>query len=194
VVFERCDLDYQAVLTSLPPENNLRRRLLMVLRTNAESMGEKTWADKLLLLELAAERQDLRDAIRHTGKYYVDNYDPIDRVLAAMRLGWHYVRFGLWGYGVYLSRLVLSASLLLLALATVASRTLFLFDVDGKGSPRALTWTEALYFCTINITTVGFGDISPANTAARMFASLTAVFGVVVFGFIAAAFYRRLGR
>jgi len=194
VVFERCELDYESVISSLPPENNICKRLLSVLRMNAESMGEKTWADRILLRELAAERQDLRDAIRHASPYYVKNYDVLDRLVSVFRLSWHYVRFGLWGYGIYLSRLMLSATGLLLVLATIVSRDGFRFVVAGESATRSLSWLEGLYFCVINLTTVGFGDISPANGTARVLASLTAVCGVILFGFIAAAFYRRLGR
>ena len=80
----------------------------------------------------------------------------------------------------------------MLGLATVASRGLFTFNVGG--TVRGLTWTEALYLSVINLTTVGFGDITPANAAARFLVSTTAICGVVVFGFVAAAFYRRLAR
>jgi hypothetical protein len=84
VVFERCELNYESVLRSIPPQNNIRRRLLRVLRANAASMGEKEWADRILLLELQAERQDLRDAVRHASEYYRKRYDAVDRVMAAL--------------------------------------------------------------------------------------------------------------
>jgi hypothetical protein len=195
VVFERCELNYESVLRSIPPENNIRRRFLRVLRVNAESMGEKIWADRILLLELEAEREDLRDAVRHSTDYYRRKYDEADRLFAAAKLAGHYARYWLWGYGLYLSRLMFSATALVLILATVASRAAFTFSVASEaGQLRRLTWFESVYFSVINLTTVGFGDITPANTASRMLASITAVCGVVMFGFIAAAFYRRLSR
>jgi hypothetical protein len=194
VVFERCELNYESVLRSVPPQNNIRRRLLRVLRTNADSMGEKEWADKILLLELKAEREDLRDAVRHATDYYKKRYDAVDRVVAALKLAAHYVRFVVWGYGLYVSRLILSATALLFLLSTIASRTAFTFNVAGESQVRGLSWAESLYFCTINLTTVGFGDITPANAAARVLASITGLSGVVLFGFIAAAVYRRLAR
>ena len=79
-------------------------------------------------------------------------------------------------------------------LSTLASRDAFTFNVAAENQVRGLSWAESFYFCTINLTTVGFGDITPANTAARALASMTALCGVVLFGFIAAAVYRRLAR
>jgi hypothetical protein len=87
-----------------------------------------------------------------------------------------------------------SATAVILALATIASCDAFRFIVAAEGQVRQLTWLESIYYCVVNITTVGFGDIAPANGAARVLASVTAVCGVVMFGFIAAAFYRRLSR
>jgi hypothetical protein len=194
VVFERCELNYESILRSIPPENNIRRRLLRVLRINAASMGEKEWADRILLLELQAEREHLRDAVRHASNYYKERYDAVDRVIAALKLAGHYVRFLVWGYGLYVSRLMLSATALLLLLSTLASRDTFTFNVAAENQVRGLSWAESFYFCTINLTTVGFGDITPANAAAKTLASMTALCGVVLFGFIAAAVYRRLAR
>jgi len=71
---------------------------------------------------------------------------------------------------------------------------MFMYEVVGEAMPRNLSWSEGLYFSVINLTTVGFGDILPANVASRVLSSFTAICGVVLFGFIAAAFYRRLGR
>jgi hypothetical protein len=157
-------------------------------------MGEKEWADRILLLELQAEREDLRDAVRHASDYYKKKYDAVDRIVAALRLAGHYVRFVVWGYGLYVSRLILSATALLMLLTTIASRDTFTFNIASENQVRGLSWVESFYFCIINLTTVGFGDITPANIAARVLASMTALCGVVLFGFIAAAVYRRLAR
>jgi hypothetical protein len=194
VVFEQCEINYNSVLRSIPSENNIRRRLLRVLRINAESMGEKSWADAILLLELAAEREDLWDAARHASAYYRERYDVLDRAIAGIKLGAHYLRFWLWGYGLYLSRLALSATAAVVLLATLTNREAFQFNVASEVGTRHLGWFESAYFSVITLTTVGYGDIAPANAPARMLAAGMAVCGVVMFGFIAAAFYRRLAR
>lgn len=51
-------------------------------------------------------------------------------------------------------------------------------DTDG--------WTNylsSLYFCITTLTTVGFGDVTPANNAERMFVIGMMIFGVAVYGF-----------
>ncbi len=81
----------------------------------------------------------------------------------------------------------LAALLLLL----VSSTLLYIFEADGQpeafGSiPRALWWSVA------TLTTVGYGDVTPASAAGRFFASLTAVAGIGLVampaGILAAAF------
>ena len=61
---------------------------------NATSMGEKERADRILLLELQAEREDLRDAVRHASDYYKAKYDAVDRIMAA--LTWRATTPGSW--------------------------------------------------------------------------------------------------
>jgi hypothetical protein len=194
VVFERCELNYESVLQNLPRENNIRRRFLRTLRTNAEAMGEKTWADRILLKELQAERDDLRGALLHESAYYKREVDLLGRITAGAKLTWHYVRFSLWGYGLYLSRLLFSTIALVAALATIVSRGPFLFYIASEAQARRLGFWEAVYYVVINLTTVGFGDVTPLSGTAKALASVTAAIGVVMFGFIAAAFYRRLSR
>lgn len=48
-----------------------------------------------------------------------------------------------------------------------------------------LDYPAAFYFTVINMTTVGFGDIIPASTAARTLAIFNSLFGLIVFaGFV----------
>jgi len=45
-------------------------------------------------------------------------------------------------------------------------------------------WTvvDALYFCIVTVTTVGYGDICPSSTASKMFTCFMAFFGVTLIG------------
>lgn len=53
-------------------------------------------------------------------------------------------------------------------------------------------WLNSVYFTVINITTVGFGDIVPRSSGAKLLAIVNSLVGVVIFGLmvavIAAAF------
>lgn len=44
-----------------------------------------------------------------------------------------------------------------------------------------LSWIDAVYFCVIALTTVGFGDIAPTTTAGKVFTMVYVVLGVGVF-------------
>ena len=68
--FTRCRLNVDEMLGCLPESPNLKRRMLREIRRNQESMGEKRSADILLLRELKAERDELREILRGRTSYY----------------------------------------------------------------------------------------------------------------------------
>ena len=44
-----------------------------------------------------------------------------------------------------------------------------------------LSWIDSLYFCVITLATVGYGDISPATTAGKIFTMFYVVIGIGIF-------------
>lgn len=44
-----------------------------------------------------------------------------------------------------------------------------------------LRWLDALYFCVITLTTIGYGDFSPTTNAGKVFTMVYAVVGIGVF-------------
>ena len=57
------------------------------------------------------------------------------------------------------------------------------FRIDGVA--RALTFPETLYFSVITLSTVGYGDISPATNLVRFIIAIEIVCGILLllFGF-----------
>lgn len=47
-----------------------------------------------------------------------------------------------------------------------------------------LTWLDAFYFCTITLTTIGYGDISPKTDLGKLFTIPYAVTGIGILGAI----------
>lgn len=43
---------------------------------------------------------------------------------------------------------------------------------------QKLNWLDAFYFCTVSLTTVGYGDITPTSPAAKIFMMFYIVIGI----------------
>ncbi len=43
---------------------------------------------------------------------------------------------------------------------------------------QKLSWLDAFYFCTISLTTVGYGDITPASPVAKVFIMVYILVGI----------------
>ena len=68
-------------------------------------------------------------------------------------------------------------SLCILVGIVIGSGTFFYHFVEGMG------WIDALYFCVITLTTVGYGDLSPQTPIGKLF---TVVYIFVGLGLLAA--------
>ncbi len=82
-----------------------------------------------------------------------------------------------------------------LALGYVLLSALIIFNVepDSFGS-----FFDAVYWATVSLTTVGYGDIYPVSTAGRVITMLSSVFGIAVValpsGIITAGYMERISR
>jgi len=46
-------------------------------------------------------------------------------------------------------------------------------------------WVNSFYFCTITLTTIGYGDIVPKTDVGKIFTSFYALIGIGIIGFFA---------
>lgn len=192
--FDRCRVNYQSILRNLPHEDNLQTQVLRSLRLNAVSEGDTRQANKLLLRELDSERRNLYNCFMHTSDYYKDRYKSVKRFAAFISWLGHWAQRIVWGYGLRLKNLALTIALLIFVLSLVAYETKALYNFGASAEPRALEFLDAVYVTIITFCTVGFGDITPATAGGRVMASVTAVCGVIAWGFFVAAIYRRLAK
>jgi hypothetical protein len=58
------------------------------------------------------------------------------------------------------------------ALAVLGAGAIFYHFVED------LKWLDAFYFCTITLTTVGYGDITPHTDAGKLFTMLYVLIGI----------------
>lgn len=193
-LFDRCSLNYEAILRSAPPETNLRQLFYRNLRLNAVSMGDKVWTDKLLHLELVAERDELKNIALQTTDYYRSNYNKVDQWSAALRFAFHLFNDIFWGHGINLKRLLRAGLILVVIFAMACWHSPAQYTVGREVVTRNLTFIEAAYYSVISFTTGGFGDIIPGNSVARVITAVEGALGLVFLGFFAAAVYRRYSR
>ena len=64
-----------------------------------------------------------------------------------------------------------------LAIGYIFVSALIIFNVE---SDSFATFFDAIYWATISLTTVGYGDIYPVTTAGRMITMLSSIFGIAI--------------
>jgi hypothetical protein len=67
----------------------------------------------------------------------------------------------------------------------IAAITLFAtvyWLIPGAISIPSPEFSDCLYFSVVTITTLGYGEIQPINDAGKFFASLEAIFGIIIIG------------
>ena len=74
---------------------------------------------------------------------------------------------------------------LMLAVFYIFITALVMFNIEPRinpatGNPTFPTFFDALYWATVTLTTVGYGDLCPVSEAGRLVAMVSALFGVAV--------------
>ncbi len=64
-----------------------------------------------------------------------------------------------------------------LALGYIIVSALIVFNVEGDSFE---TFFDAIYWATVSLTTVGYGDIYPVTTAGRIITMISSVFGIAI--------------
>lgn len=74
---------------------------------------------------------------------------------------------------------VLMIAVFYIAVFYIVVTALIMFNA-GQGSSHFDSYFDALYWATTTLTTVGYGDIYPANDLGRVISMLSALFGVAI--------------
>ncbi len=64
-----------------------------------------------------------------------------------------------------------------LAIGYILVSALIIFNVEGDSFS---TFFDAIYWATVSLTTVGYGDIYPVTTAGRIITMISSVFGIAI--------------
>ncbi len=86
-------------------------------------------------------------------------------------------------------------AVLTLAIAYIVISALVVFNVEPESFNN---FFEAIYWATVSLTTVGYGDIYPVTTIGRIFTMLSSVFGIAIValpaGVITAGYMREIDK
>lgn len=69
--------------------------------------------------------------------------------------------------------------------AAIAAITVLLTGAVFYHLQEHLSWLDAFYFCTITLTTIGYGDIVPHTGAGKLFTIFYVLVGIGIIGFFA---------
>jgi hypothetical protein len=155
-------------------------------------MGEKAVADKLLLKEIEAEKEELKNRFLGVSSYYKEHYDWPGRLKNGARLVALGIAGWLWGHGLRIGNIFRSAVVAVLVFALLFYRW-GAFSVGITGD-ESVSFFEAVYISMITFTTLGYGDYTPVSTGVQLLCAAESFLGIVFLGFLAAAAYRRLAR
>lgn len=68
----------------------------------------------------------------------------------------------------------------------IFSSAFILWQVENRAEGAIQTFSEALWWAVITMTTIGYGDVVPTSTPGRIVGGITAIMGVLVFMIITA--------
>jgi len=117
-------------------------------------------------------------AIRPLRAFRIFRLLRIARVLVA----WERLKRHVWGF---LSHNQFGYALAVLALALLVGG-LAMLEVERPANPTLRSYTDALWYALVTLSTVGYGDIGPATTAGRLIAAILIFVGVSFFGLLTA--------
>lgn len=106
------------------------------------------------------------------------------RILRVLRIVHHSKKFKAFKEVIVKEKQVLFA-VLIIALLYIFVTALILFNVEPHinpitGEPTFTSFLDALYWATVTLTTVGYGDLCPVTDAGRIISMLSAFFGVAI--------------
>lgn len=106
------------------------------------------------------------------------------RILRVIKLAWYLEPIAMFCSILYKERIILF-SVLIIAQAYIFVTALILFNIEPHVNPYTGTQTfrsffDALYWATVTLTTVGYGDLCPVTDIGRAVGMLSSIFGVAI--------------
>ena len=120
-----------------------------------------------------------------------DPHDYLDAIKGGAKVLRRFSWEKLFGCGIRINYF-LRTLVVTLALATCFNYG-YRVELGLKSDGHLITsWSEAFYFTTVSLTTLGYGDITPTTNFGRFAASCQSVIGFALFALFASMLFRRV--
>lgn len=194
VEFSNCKLNLDEILGNLPAEPNLKIGFLKQLYINMNSSADRKVCDKLSLLILDEEKQDLKNKFKAKNSYY-KNLQTLDRLESLLKYILNSINDFVWGYGIKIGRLIRFAilTIILFGLIIFISDAKYFNTIDNNELLK-LNMYESIFSSYVNFMSVGMGYYIPANITAKVLFGIENAFGLIFVGCLVAALYRRISK
>lgn len=194
VEFSNCKINLDEILGNLPAESNLKIGLLKQLYMNMSSSADRKVCDKILLLILEEEKQDLKNKFKAKNSYYKD-LQTLDRLGFLCKYVLNSINDFVWGYGIKIGKLIRFAilTIILFGLIIFISDAKY-FNAVNNNELLKLNLYESIFSSYVNFTSVGMGYYVPANVIAKILFGIENAFGLIFIGCLVAALYRRISK
>ncbi|MBQ0070109.1 MAG: ion transporter [Bacteroidales bacterium] len=105
-------------------------------------------------------------------------------LIRIVKLGWYSNALATFSRIIYREKNIL-LSVLIIALTYVFTTAIILFNVEPHinpitGEQTFTSFFDALYWATVTLTTVGYGDITPVTVLGRLISMFSSLFGVAI--------------
>jgi voltage-gated potassium channel len=101
-------------------------------------------------------------------------------IMRFLKLARYSPALGILASAVIEERKPLTAALFIIALLAIAAATTMYF-IERETNPLFATVPHSLWWAIVTLTTVGYGDVTPASPLGKMFNSIVAVLGLCMF-------------
>jgi hypothetical protein len=157
-------------------------------------MGDKEDADRILLRQIKAEKQEFKNRFLARTAYYKKRYGPLERCASGINFLTLTLSGLLWGYGLYLRYLFSTALICIFVFALAMYKSSSGAFCGSNGKVLCLNFGESLYVSAVTFTSLGCNHIMPMSRYAYILSSVESFLGVIFLGFLAAAVYRKFAR
>lgn len=180
--FHECELNERKIIYNLGERNIINKMIILELRKNALSMGKNSTNDKLIMLEKEYLRKYLVRKLfnkNQRGDYKVQLKEKSRILFNLSRL---YLGFFIWGYGIQIYRLIITAALTILTFAGI-----YHFSYN-------LSIIESISTSLIMFSTVGYVTDLVVNQSNHLVFGLEGLLGAIFIALLASALYRKITR